>query len=82
MIEVQFLVLAYLDLLPGSRADGTDPHLERLVVRLLEQAGVAATPGLDFGSHRPREHMRFSYTVGRAEIAEGLNRLGNWLSAR
>lgn len=49
---------------------------------MLQEAGVAATPGLDFGDHRPREHMRFSYTVGRKDIEEGLYRLQRWLSGR
>ena len=33
---------------------------ERFARELLEQAGVAITPGRDFGSHRARQHVRFS----------------------
>jgi aspartate/methionine/tyrosine aminotransferase len=29
---------------------------------LLESAGVAVTPGLDFGTHAPEKHLRFAYT--------------------
>lgn len=47
--------------------------------RLLADAGVAATPGLDFGEHRPRQHMRFSYTIEQALIEEGLQRLRRYL---
>jgi aspartate/methionine/tyrosine aminotransferase len=42
---------------------------------LLDTAGVAATPGLDFGSQAPRGHMRFAYTVSREAIEEGLARM-------
>ena len=49
--------------------------------RLLADAGVAATPGLDFGDHRPREHMRFSYTVEQSLIEEGLERLRRFLGS-
>jgi aspartate/methionine/tyrosine aminotransferase len=42
---------------------------------LLDAAGVAATPGLDFGTHAPRSHMRFAYTVSREAIEEGLVRM-------
>ena len=43
--------------------------------RLLTQAGVAATPGIDFGSNAPQHHMRFAYTVSRDRIEEGLARM-------
>lgn len=46
-----------------------------LAGRLIEQAGVAATPGLDFGAHLPQRHMRFAYTVGEEKLAEGLARM-------
>jgi len=49
-----------------------------LAGRMIEAAGVAATPGLDFGQYRPESHMRFAYTndVGRLEQAvERLDRL-------
>lgn len=32
------------------------------VNRLLEEQGVAVTPGLDFGSHLASKHVRFAYT--------------------
>ena len=31
--------------------------------QLLEQAGVAVTPGIDFGVHRAESHLRFAYTT-------------------
>ena len=42
---------------------------------LLEKAGVAATPGLDFGSNAPEKHIRFAYTTGVDRLAEAVNRL-------
>jgi aspartate/methionine/tyrosine aminotransferase len=42
---------------------------------LLEKAGVAATPGLDFGSNEPEKHIRFAYTTGVDRLAEAADRL-------
>ena len=42
---------------------------------LLEKAGVAATPGLDFGSNAPEKHIRFAYTTSVDRLAEAVNRL-------
>jgi aspartate/methionine/tyrosine aminotransferase len=44
-------------------------------VRLLEEAGVAITPGIDFGEHRPERHVRFAYTTSREHLEEGVRRL-------
>lgn len=46
-----------------------------LASRLLDEVGVAATPGLDFGDHRTQMHMRFSYTTEGSRIEEGLDRM-------
>ncbi len=42
---------------------------------LLEKAGVAATPGLDFGSNAPEKHIRFAYTTSVDRLAEAVSRL-------
>ncbi len=42
---------------------------------LLEEAGIAATPGLDFGSNAPERHIRFAYTTNLARLAEAVERL-------
>ena len=42
---------------------------------LLEKAGVAAAPGLDFGSNAPEKHIRFAYTTGVPRLAEAVERL-------
>ncbi len=51
------------------------PDSRILAERFLADAGVAATPGLDFGENEPRRHMRFAYTVEQARITEGLARM-------
>jgi len=45
---------------------------------LLEKVGVAATPGLDFGSNAPEKHIRFAYTTGVDRLAEAAERLGRY----
>ncbi len=45
---------------------------------LLEKAGVAATPGLDFGSNEPGKHIRFAYTTGIPRLSEAVERLGRY----
>lgn len=46
---------------------------------LLEKAGVAATPGLDFGSNQPERHIRFAYTTEVSRLQEAVARLANYL---
>ena len=53
-----------------------------LAEQLLIKAGVAATPGLDFGSNAPQDHMRFAYTIDRSQIEEGLARVAKFLDSR
>lgn len=60
----------------ASRLTG-DSH--RFVLDLIEQVGVAATPGLDFGQQAPERHIRFAYTVGQDRIEEGLRRLARFI---
>ncbi len=47
-----------------------------LCARLIEEFGVATTPGTDFGTHRASDHVRFAFTVDEREIRIGLDRLG------
>lgn len=44
-------------------------------MKLLEEEGVAVTPGLDFGSHHPERYLRFAFTTSQERLAEGLRRL-------
>jgi aspartate/methionine/tyrosine aminotransferase len=47
--------------------------------RLLEEAGVAITPGIDFGTHLPATHVRFAYTTSLENLQEGVRRLREFL---
>ena len=53
---------------------------QEFCVQLLEQAGVALTPGLDFGEYRPQGHVRFSYANTLERLQEGVARLERYLS--
>ena len=48
--------------------------------RLLNEAGVAATPGIDFDPIDGRHFLRFCYAGSAAEMREAVERIGNWLS--
>ena len=47
---------------------------------LLHQAGVAITPGRDFGRHRSSDFVRFSFTCGIPELQEAVRRVGEFLN--
>ena len=53
-----------------------------LAAEILEHAGVAVTPGIDFDPVRGRQTLRFSYAGATDEIALGLERLAEWMAAR
>jgi len=57
-------------------------HLEtdslRLAKRILEEAHVGVTPGVDFGA-AGEGHLRFSFASSLQRIEEGLRRLRAWL---
>ena len=57
----------------------TDDSYE-FAVRLLEETGVAVTPGLDFGSNQPERHVRFAYTTSLEKLQEGVRRLSGELA--
>lgn len=49
---------------------------------LIETAGVAITPGADFGTHGAARHVRFAYTNAVPVLAEGVKRIGEYLARR
>jgi aspartate/methionine/tyrosine aminotransferase len=55
---------------------------ERFCREALEGAGVAFTPGIDFGVHRARQHVRFAYTIDQRKLDDGVARLRDFLSRR
>lgn len=48
---------------------------ERFCFDLLEQHGIAITPGTDFGRHRALDHVRFAYTTAMPRLEEAVRRL-------
>ena len=51
----------------------------RFAHQLLDAAGVAITPGLDFGSNQPEKHLRFAYTANVERLAEAVDRIRRFL---
>ncbi len=49
------------------------------VRRMLNEAGVAATPGPDFDAARGNRYVRFSFAGTAADMEEAVGRLGGWL---
>ena len=49
--------------------------------RMLEQAHVAATPGIDFDPINGKHFLRFCYAGSAAEMHEAVQRIGKWLRA-
>ena len=47
--------------------------------RMLEEARVAATPGIDFDPVHGRSFVRFSYARSSAEMQEAVARIARWL---
>ena len=47
--------------------------------RMLNEAGVAATPGIDFDPVDGRHFLRFCYAGSAAEMREAVKRIGGWL---
>ena len=50
--------------------------------RMLEQAGVAATPGDDFDPVRGKHYVRFCYAGSAADMREAVERIGKWLASK
>jgi aspartate/methionine/tyrosine aminotransferase len=48
--------------------------------RMLEEAGVAATPGVDFDPLNGRKFLRLCYAGAQPEMREAVERIGNWLA--
>ena len=48
--------------------------------RMLNEAGVAATPGIDFDPIDGKHFLRFCYAGSAADMREAVERIGNWLA--
>jgi aspartate/methionine/tyrosine aminotransferase len=49
---------------------------------MLDETGVAATPGVDFDAERGSHYVRFCYAGTTADMAEAARRLGAWSRLR
>lgn len=49
---------------------------------VLHEAGVAFTPGMDFGVHHAHRHVRMAYTIDQGGLEEGVSRLRDFLARR
>lgn len=47
---------------------------------LLQQAGVAITPGKDFGSHQSHRYVRFAYTTALEQLERGIEKIRGFLA--
>ncbi len=54
----------------------------QLCRQLLDEAGVALTPGLDFDPFEGRRSLRLSFAGSQATMRAALERLGDWLERR
>jgi aspartate/methionine/tyrosine aminotransferase len=52
---------------------------QAFALALLEEAGVAVTPGRDFGAYQPDRYLRFCYTASIPRLREGLARMAHYL---
>jgi aspartate/methionine/tyrosine aminotransferase len=48
---------------------------------LLENAGVAVTPGIDFGAYEAGRHLRFAYTTSLEQLQLGVERIDRFVAA-
>jgi aspartate/methionine/tyrosine aminotransferase len=53
-----------------------------LAGELLTKAGVAVTPGRDFGTNASERHMRITYTTSMDNLREGVARIARFLKGR
>ncbi len=61
-----------LYLYAGIKKFSTDS--QQFCLDLLEQHGIAITPGADFGRHLANEHVRFAYTTSMDRLEEAVRR--------
>ena len=81
--------LGFTDISPADGAFYIYAGVSRLTndsrkfcARLLAEAGVAATPGLDFDPARGHTTMRFSFAQSPDKIEEGIRRISQFIKAR
>jgi aspartate/methionine/tyrosine aminotransferase len=68
-------ISAVLKKLAEGRAAGQLMDSERFCHELLEEQGVAVTPGTDFGDYRADTHVRFAFTTSIENLQVAVERL-------
>ncbi len=63
-----------------ARVDRYSEDSYDFALKLLERAGVAVTPGVDFGKNETNRYVRFAYTRNLEELREGVRRIERFLS--
>jgi len=61
-------------------SSGLAPDSFTFARRILTEAGVAVTPGKDFGHHEPERHIRIAYTQPIARLEEAVARVRQLLA--
>jgi aspartate/methionine/tyrosine aminotransferase len=57
-------------------------HASVLARRLLEEAGVAVTPGIDFGHHDAERYMRFAHTCPASDLQRAVEAMTETLRSK
>ena len=65
---------------PPAR-DGRRPGGRQFAIDLLEKAGVAATPGVDFGANGTSRHIRFAYTRSMDDLERAAARIARFAAS-
>lgn len=55
--------------------DRFSDNSQAFCLQLLEEHGIAITPGADFGRHGADRHVRFAYTTGMEQLEKAVERL-------
>jgi aspartate/methionine/tyrosine aminotransferase len=58
------------------------PDSGKFALDLLDEAGVAITPGKDFGANQAERYVRFAYTRSMTDLQEAVRRLRKFLAGR
>jgi aspartate/methionine/tyrosine aminotransferase len=74
-VRPQGAFYVYADISAATTLDGYS-----FCERLLEEEGVAVTPGIDFGEHEARRYVRFAVTTDIVRLEEAVRRIGAFLA--
>lgn len=54
---------------------------EQFCADLLQQTGVAVTPGRDFGDYKAQQYVRLAYTTDKAELIKAVNKIAKFVKS-